>query len=243
MSSPGAIASWHLGDVDVVGAEPGLGVGERRAGGGRRRLLLERVRVARGRRRGPDAHAWPVVVGDHVGAAQHDRRGAVAERAAHQQRERVGDRARGLDLLGGDLAPVLGVRVARAVGVVLDRHADEVLLGQLAGVDALAQPHRVDRGELQPEAADDLDVRRASRARPATGRGRRRTSSRSRPRARCRRRRRGSPAPPRGRRSSRSAQAFSMLTIGTRSMPTSRSTDWPRICSWPCSTPAIPLEE
>jgi hypothetical protein len=97
---------------------------------------------ARTQRAAPDGH----VVCATPGGADDRGRGGVADRAALQDRQRIGDHPRAEHLLGRDRPPARRPGVARAVAVVLHRHRGE-LLGR--GVELVEIPgggHAVDGG-------------------------------------------------------------------------------------------------
>ena len=117
----------QLDDVEVVGPDAGLLVGLARRPARPRPAL-----PARGRCRTPATLARTRTGSTsrrraYVLGADDDGGGAVADRRAHEQGERPGDLPAGQHVLDGHLVAVLGVRVERAVPVVLHGDAGEVL--------------------------------------------------------------------------------------------------------------------
>ena len=119
-----------LDDVDVTGADASGFV--RQAGGRADQLESPDVLAAMVPQPARAQHGRP----DHdlAGGAprrrQHGRSGAVGDRAALQQRERVGDHARGEHLVDGVGRAVLGAVVVDGVAVVLHRDQRQVTVGQ-----------------------------------------------------------------------------------------------------------------
>ena len=97
--------------------------------------LMQRLRVG--------ADALQAVLG-----AQDRRCGAVRQRRAHRQRDRVGDGRRGQHLVDGEGLAELRVRVVHRVLVVLGAHRRDLPLRRAVGLHVPAAERRVDRHEL-----------------------------------------------------------------------------------------------
>ena len=80
--------------------------------------------------------------------AQDRRGGAVGERCAHRQRDRVGDRRRGEHLVDGERLAELRVRVVHRVLVVLGAHRRDLPLRRAVGLHVPAAERGVDGHEL-----------------------------------------------------------------------------------------------
>ena len=210
-----------LGAVDVLGADAGALEGFRRQDGRAAAGRRGRGRCPSARRariRGPTARAARRRL-----AEQDDRGGAVGDRRAHQEGQRVDDHPARQHLLDAQLAAVLGARIEAAVVLVLDDDCGEVL-GARPG-DAHVAPGHVgvevhEEGALGARRPRWCPLRRPARpaarrrsrsrspaSRPSCPRG---SASRRRGRGRNRGRRRRPPAsrgagrwPPRRRRSRR----------------------------------------
>ena len=131
----------HLGHRDVLRADAGALVGELgRLRGDVPAHVLGLARGTGGHHRGQHTHrAAPVGQARQCRFGADDGgSGAVADRRAHRQRQRVGDRRRGQHLLDGVGIAVLRQRVVRRVGVVLGRDGRELPLrgAELAHVKA-----------------------------------------------------------------------------------------------------------
>ena len=164
MTSAPASVSWSWMTSTSSGPMPGLLVGGLR-GVHRRRVRPARprptTRAPRRRRSGGSAASWPagrsgvdVYCVAEVGPAQHDRGRALVGRAEHVLGQRVVEHPRREDLLLGDRLAAEGVRVERAVAVVLGRHLGQGLVGDAVVVHVAVDLHGEElRGEEVPDLA------------------------------------------------------------------------------------------
>ncbi len=144
----------HFGDVDILRAETRLLEDFARAA----HRDLGRGHVAEAgheapRRQMRRAHFDRIAAEllRHGVRRENDRGRAVARRAALQQRERIGDHARGEHLLHGHFLAHLRVGIERAVLAVLDRDARHVLQAHAVIVHVALRSHGIERRHRQPQ--------------------------------------------------------------------------------------------
>src|SRR5216684_3592382 len=152
----------QLHHVDVCGSLARLPVSPLRGalGGGDARevaLLVHEHGVA-GCVRSQDPDRPPVLAGDLLGC-QHDGRAPVGERAAVVELEGIGHVGALEHGFERDLLLELGLRIERAVAVVLDRHVGHLLLGGSVLVHVGARDQGEDAGEGEARGLLERGVR------------------------------------------------------------------------------------
>ena len=129
----GGVGVLALHDVEVVGAQAGLGVGVLGGQGGRRRdggvvdartAASPRPRTLPGRW---ERSEMPASRTPSPRPVEHDGGRTLVRRAQHEQVQRRADQPRGQHLLGGDGLAEHGVGVGHPVPAVLDHHLGQVV--------------------------------------------------------------------------------------------------------------------